>query len=316
MQCREAPSLGTFEDSPHNVWGTVPYENPNDGGTDFLCSIGWHNKGTSNEHYSSWGGCKHYKPTVFFGLYDLRDYWALFRHKGKKYVLWCGSDLRNLTKSFIFNDGKLRWLSKLCPGFKFILKWILKDAEHWVENTTEWHALQKYGFGSQICPSWLGEVDLPISYKWSKKPHIYVSTGSKRQEEYGFSVIERIAPLLPDHTFHLYGDTWETKQPNIRCHGRVPKEQMNEEIKNMQCGLRLNEFDGFSEVLAKAVLQGQYAISRIPYPLIPHYNNEEELVQYLQSLKKCYRPNKKAREYYQLKLNRFPWSKTHSPKDI
>ena len=60
--CRWAPSLGELEDTAENVWGTKPYI--------------W------TEHRK--------KSCVFFGLYDLRDYLALWMHEGKAWVLWAG----------------------------------------------------------------------------------------------------------------------------------------------------------------------------------------------------------------------------------
>lgn len=279
--CRMAPSLGSLEDTPQNIWGTPPY---------------------------SYKSHKH-QPTVFFGLYDVRDYYALWRHKGKKWVLWAGSDLRNLKDGFIWNDGRLRLLSTICPGFKWILKRILKKADHYVENKAEWQILKDWGWiNASIVPSYLGEVYVPVTFKWSKPAHVYLSCGKGRQKEYGFSIVERIAQYLPDIVFHLYGDEWKTKRANVIIHGSVPKEVMNQEIKGMQGALRLNESDGFSEILAKAVLQGQYAISRLEYPLIPSFDNEWELTALLRSLTITYEPNTKARSYYQRALNNYPWN--------
>ena len=71
-----APSLGTFEDSPENVWGTKIYKYPED----------------------------KFRPTCFMGVYDVRDYWALLRHRGKKAIFWCGSDILNLKNRFLFSE--------------------------------------------------------------------------------------------------------------------------------------------------------------------------------------------------------------------
>ena len=59
-------------------------------------------------------------------------------------------------------------------------------------------------------------------------------------------------------------------------HGRVAQEVMNEEIKEMQGALRLTEMDGFSEILAKSILWGQWPVSLIKYShilniLLHHY---------------------------------------------
>ena len=278
MQIRYAQSLGGgFEGHPKDVWGCSDYVDKN-------------------------------KPVVFCGMYDLRDYYALWKHKGKVYVFWCGSDIRNLVNGFVFNDGKLKWLSKLCPGFKFLVKHILEKAEHWCENHVERDALLKWGIEVvYVTPSYFGKVDIPITYKHSKNPEVYISCSKGRQKEYGFDIIERVAPQCPQITFHLYGDKWLTKHKNVISHGRVPIEQMNKETEDMQCSLRLNEFDGFSEITAKAILRGQYAITKIKYPQIPTYKNDKELIELLRSLSITYE-SCPARDMYRHFINKFPFN--------
>ena len=284
VQCRWAPSLGALEDTHQNVWGTVEYIDRN-------------------------------KPCVFFGLYDLRDYIALWRHKGKKWVLWAGSDIRNLMSGFMLNDGKLKWLSllikKLPPSFQqwmaFKLVRVLREAENWVENDLEAAELGKFDIECKVCPSYLGNVNLPVTYRWRKRTEVFVSSGVDRQEEYGFGVVERIAGELPWVVFHLYGASWVSKRSNVIVHGRVSKERMNRETATMQVGLRLNEFDGFSEILAKAVLRGQYAIGKVKFPMIPSYENDLELILELNKLRRQKEPNLKVREFYRSKLNDYPW---------
>jgi hypothetical protein len=271
IQCRVAPSLGELEDTPQNIWGTLPYTNKKE-------------------------------PCVFFGLYDLRDYIALYLHKGKSYILWAGSDILNLKKGFVLNNGKLRWISKI-PFVKRLIICLVKKSENWVENMVEKRTLNELGISTNICPSFLGNTDLPISYEEGK--NVYVSCGKNRQFEYGWGIIERIAPKLPEFTFHLYGDKWLTKQPNVIVHGRVSKEQMNKEIKDFQIGLRLNEFDGFSEITAKAILQGHHAVTRVTYPLIPCFETESDLIEVLKTLKG--KPDPYIREFYQRIINKYPW---------
>ncbi|KKM72328.1 hypothetical protein LCGC14_1421680 [marine sediment metagenome] len=70
-KCRVASSLGALEGTPYEAWGTIEYK-PEIHGKDSV---------------------------VFFGLYGLPDFYALWRHKGRKAILWCGSDL------IFFNNG-------------------------------------------------------------------------------------------------------------------------------------------------------------------------------------------------------------------
>lgn len=279
--CRVAPSLGALEGTHQEVWGTEEYH--------------W---------------IKHRKEKcVFFGVYDLRDYLALWWHRGGGWILWAGSDIRNLSQGFAFNDGKIYWLSKALKGS--LTRWILKQVkryQNWVENAWEGNLLEKMGVFSDICPSYMGQKEeIGVSYRQNDPCNVYLSASEGRQEEYGWGVVERIASWLPNHVFHLYGASWETRYENVIVHGRVPKEQMNREIRKYQIGLRLNETDGFSEILAKAVLMGQYAIGRIAHPHIPSYENEMDLILKLNKLSKEREPNE-AREWYLNNLNRYPWT--------
>lgn len=281
-KCRVAPSLGALEGTPKEAWGTDPYH----------CFI-----------------CSGDQPTVFFGLYDLRDYLALWLHRGPKWVLWAGSDARNLVSGFAFNDGKLKWLSKALRGvFTRLIVRVVSEAENWVENGWEASQLGKMGIPvAGVCPSYMGEVNLPLAYAPSEICHVYLSASEGRQEEYGWGVVERIASWLPNHVFHLYGAAWDTAHDNVIVHGRVPKHQMNDEIRPYQIGLRLNETDGFSEILAKAVLTGQYAVGRVKHPKIPSYENDMDLIITLNALAKNEGPNHEARTWYLNNLNRYPW---------
>src|SRR3990167_4550292 len=143
MQCRIAPSLGALEGHPNDVWGTTPYVSRS-------------------------------QPTVFFGLYDMRDYIALFRHQGKKDILWAGSDLRNLVNGFMLNDGKLKVASQLLRRFspvtqsRFMMWFVreLREAEHYVENEFEAGQLGLMDIECRITPSFMGNVrDYEIEYR-------------------------------------------------------------------------------------------------------------------------------------------------------
>ncbi|MEK6829246.1 MAG: hypothetical protein AABY15_03900 [Nanoarchaeota archaeon] len=281
---RWAPSLGELAGTHQEAWGTESYD--------------W------RRHRN--------EPTCFLGMYDLRDYLALWRHKGRKWILWCGSDLLNLWHNFLFNDGKLQWLSRNVRFWSVHRKIIsiINLAENWTENETEASVLRKLGIKvSGICPSFLGNIkNYSISYKHSFNPKVYVSCSGDKAEMYGFDIVERIAPKTPQIFFHLFGSNiWQSRQKNIICRGWIPKDQMNEEIKNMQCGLRLNEFDGFSEVCAKSILWGQYPIGKVKHPYIPSFNTEEELVALLNELSKKTKPNSEARDWYVKNLNCYPW---------
>lgn len=252
-RCRIAPSLGALEGTPAEVWGTLPY------------------------------GDK-YDPTVFFGLYGLPDFYTLWGHRGKKYILWAGSDIRHLIGGYWLDDSE--WGAKLPP--EPIANWISRNCESWVENKVEAEALRKLGIESKVCPSFMGDVNnFPVSEKRIEKRY-YSSVSSNDFELYGWAKINKIAEQNPDIGYHLYGNTVEWKAPkNVIVHGKVPKEIMNGEIKSMTGAIRLVDFDGCSELVVKAVLMGQEVISAIDYPFLHAKNPREELLK---------------------TLNKFPWN--------
>lgn len=279
--CRWSPTLGALESTSEQIWGTWPYE---------------------DEH----GEIHNIQaPTVFFGIYGLPDFYTLWRHQGKRWILWAGSDITHFTNGYWLEDG---------GGIKLdpepLAEWINKNCESWVENEVERQALAVMGIESQVCPSFLGDVSkFEVTYVPNDRPKVYLSVSGDNFKEYGWHFIEEIADRC-EVDFYLYGNKspWETKHHNVFVRGRVPKEVMNEEIKLMQCGLRLNEFDGFSEILAKSILWGQYpfAWASFQYPFIESFTNADELVELLNSLKDRNEPNP-ARSYYLKEVNKYPW---------
>lgn len=277
-KCRYAPSLGALERTHQEVWGTEEYVPEKD----------------------------LYEPVVFFGLYGLPDWYLLWRHKGKKAVLWAGSDIKHFLNGYwLDGEGNI----KIDP--KGLAVWLNWHCDNYVENEVEQEALRTIGIDSTIIPSYLGNIkEHPISFSPNIRPKVYVSSGINREIEYGFQIIEEIADKC-DVDFYLYGGEWQSQHKNVIVRGRIPKDEMNEEIRCMQSGLRLNEFDGFSEILAKSILWGQYPISRIPYPFIDSYRNNDELIKMLNELKLHVKPNVIAREYYQKNLNNYPWNENN-----
>jgi hypothetical protein len=268
IYCRKAPSLGDLEGTEAAAWGTLPYEGNLDA------------------------------PTVFFGLYSFADFKALHSHRGKKWILWAGSDIKHFTEGYWLDSvGRFR----LHPAA--IAPWMNEYCESWCENGVEQSVLKMSGIDAQVAPSFMGDVrDYEITYKHSDRPKVYASVSGDDFELYRWDGIEQLAAIHKNIEFHLYGNKkeWNSNLPNVIVHGRVPKEQMNLEVMQMQGGLRLLKFDGFSEILAKSVLWGQWPISAIPYP---HMLPIEELHR-LPALNKA---NLEGRDYYLSTLNKYPW---------
>lgn len=272
-QCRWSPTLGSLERTPQDVWGTDEYVDD-------------------------------VRPTVFMGLYGLPDFYALWRHKGEKHILWCGSDITNLKNHYWLEDG-----GGICIDRQGICEWINKHCTSWCENMVEAEALADIGIQARIRPSFLGDIeDFPLSWKPGNK--VYASVSGDNFELYGWDKINVLARENPGLAFHLYGNTvvWAPQAYNITVHGRVSKERMNAEISDMQCGLRMTEFDGMSEITVKSVLMGQWPVSLIEYP---HVLRPDQLSEILHKQE----PNTEGREYYRQVLNNFPWNANYEGQE-
>lgn len=255
IKCRWAPSLGKLEGTAEEVWGTAPY-----------------NPETDIE-----------KPCVFFGLYGLPDFYALWRHEGKKWILWAGSDIRHFLGGYWLDEaGEV--LIEPSP----LATWIRRNCESWVENDAEKKALEDVGIESSVCPSFLGNVDNFTPQEISEEPRYYSSVSGNDFGLYGWDAINAAAEKNPRITYYLYGNTvpWHGPQ-NVVVRGRMPKEAMNEEIKSMTGAMRMVAFEGCSELIVKSVLWGQRPVSLIPYKFLNSKNPRKALLSI---------------------LNRFPWN--------
>lgn len=272
-QCRIAPSLGQgFEGTPETAWGVKPYYGFND------------------------------LPCVFFGLYGLPDFYTFWRHNGPKAVLWAGSDIRNFLNGYWLDDkGEIR-LDPLAMA-----QWINQNCESYVENRVEQEALHNIGVHSLIVPSFLGKVDkFPVAYTYTGKIKLYTTVSGNDFKLYGWDKIPELANINPDVEFHLYGNTIfpfmdQAYPDNIVIHGRVSKQEMNAETRMMTGALRLTEFDGFSEIIAKSLLWGQWPVSLIEYP----HTLQPRNIDMLQLAKE---PNHEGREWLLSVVNKYPWN--------
>ena len=173
--CRYAPSLGALEDTPENIWGTE----------------------------SEFTEIAFNDPVVFFGLYGLPDFYKLWRHEGRKAILWCGTDILHFRDGYWLEDGGS---IKIRP--KPLSTWINKHCESYVENEVEYAALKELGIESIVVPSFLGKVaDYEISYVYSKTPKLYTSVSGDDFKRYGWGKIPVLAKANPNIEFHLYGNT-------------------------------------------------------------------------------------------------------------
>lgn len=179
-----------------------------------------------------------FKPTVFFGMYHEKDLEALQKHEGRKIILWCGSDILNITsktRGFFIRE------TNVC------------------ENLDEWIRLFGHGILAGVCPTFAGDVKKYQPIKNRDGNNVWMCCHPGREKEYGLNKLRK------GYIYHIYGVEGKNKK-NVIFHGKVSEEQLDDEIKNYQIAYRPNEFDGFSEVIAKGILMEQEIWSAIAYP--------------------------------------------------
>lgn len=214
-----------------------------------------------------------FSPGLFVGLYHIGDYLRFLFHLGNKQVIWCGTDILNLEQT-IFSS-----LIAKTPAY------------HICENKVEQQLLSQLGIQAEIRPFLFDDASkFTPCFKPSSTPHVFLTAHPGREGEYGIPIIRKIAPLLPDIRFHIYGIDGQNTE-NIMYHGLVSEDQFNDEIRHYQSCLRLNTFDGFGEGVAKSLLLAQYPITAISYPLVAYAPTAKDLIIHLKRLKYKDKPN-------------------------
>jgi hypothetical protein len=225
------------------------------------------------------------KEVFFQGLYFEQDYRAFIEHKGRKILYWNGSDI-------------LRMLQ--IPKWKQIIQ--STPARHLCHSYWQQEVLRRIGLEVEIYPIFFGNLeDFEVCFKPSKKPQVYMTSHDGRGEEYGVDRIERVAPKVPDVTFHIYGEENSTDNDNVIYHGWVDEEIMNEEIKEYQGAVKGGS-NGISVTLIKSSMMGQYPISYEKIEGLWHAPDDKNFIKQLNRLKDMKEPNLKLRKKY---LNHF-----------
>lgn len=248
--CRIAPSLGGgFAGTPESAWRTSTYNQ------DFHIN----------------------KNVCFFGLYGLPDFYALWRHKGRKCILWAGSDIKHFLNGYwLESKGAIRLNNKS------LAEWISQHCENYVENEVEYKALEDVGIISKIIPSFLGDVKNFQPQKNLLKNTYYSSVSGNDFKLYGWDKINVVAKQTPNAKYYLYGNTVEWKAPkNVIVRGRVSQQEMDNETKTMTGAMRMIAFEGFSEIVCKSILWGQKPISVIDYPFLNAEHPRQSLLKAL-----------------------------------
>ena len=218
-----------------------------------------------------------FSRTIFFGCYHIGDYIRILLHVGPRKVFWTGSDILNLTPF---------WARLLSRG------------RHYCENEVERRALRVRGIDAEVLPMIFTDFESEECFLPARKTHVFLTAHEGREKEYGIPIIvDEVSRECHKTTFHVYGVSGRSRR-NVIFHGKVSEEQFDREIRAYHAALRLNEFDGMSEVVAKSILCGQYPISKIIYPHIETYTDTKDLIRKIRALEIKQFPNQE-RIYWQ-----------------
>jgi len=232
-----------------------------------------------------------YMPVLFSGLYFPEDYEVFKNHQGKKAIFWNGSDVQILAQNLHYQN--------IIRSFPKIT--------HACHNSRLQSELFQLDILTDVRPIFFGNIDdYHVSYEQKANPEVYMIAHPGREKEYGVDEVKEIAQRLPNIKFHIYGIRGKNTN-NIIFHGQVPEIQMDQEIKNFQSCLRLNQHDGFSQTVMKSLLLGQYPITKIPYEETYWAETWLDLDFQLKKLETLKTPNFENRKKIIDRLNNFDW---------
>ncbi len=221
------------------------------------------------------------KSDVFFqGLYFEDDYLAFARHEGKRTLYWNGNDVIRMMQN---------------PNWRAII--LNRDAIHLCHSYWQKEVLRRIGLEIKIHPIFFGDMKkYPVSYKHSDNPQCYMTSHNGRGEEYGVFQVLKVAPLVPEVTFHIFGQDGADTD-NVKFRGWMDEDIMDAEIKNYQCCIKGGS-NGIAITLMKSILLGQYPISYEKIDGIWHAPNIRAFAQKLKLLKTMKKPNRELRKQY------------------
>ena len=232
-------------------------------------------------------GYKRYNPKtdlnkkVFFeGLYFEQDYKVFQKHEGEKIVYFNGSDVKRLLR-------KLSWM-------KIILS---TKATYLCQSKWQLPLLKAIGVKIKHFPIYFGDLSkFKVCYKHSKKPHMYITSHTGRDNEYGVDKILRVAPLVKDITFHIFGSEG-VDTDNVKYHGWVEEKIMDKQIQKFHGAIKGGS-DGISQTLTKSIMMGQYPISYKKIDGVSYAPTDTDFIKQLNRIKRMKKPNLKLRDKY------------------
>ena len=156
--------------------------------------------------------------SMFFGMYNKKDFDVLFKHQGDKYILWGGTDCND---NYSVRKENLEMISKY------------KNIKHFSISKNIQERLSKYNIKSEYI--YINMVNTDIFFPRKQKgDKIYIYNGHKKGNEYlyGKNIYTQIMNLLPQFQYILSNTLNKSY------------EKMGDVYSECFIGLRLTDRDG------------------------------------------------------------------------
>jgi glycosyltransferase involved in cell wall biosynthesis len=202
-----------------------------------------------------------YSPTLFFGIYNSEDINKLKNHKGKRYILWGGTDADSRFKN---REMILKFIKDLPDTIHFSSSQNLE--QRLVENKISNKKIE------------LDLVDRKLfkqTNKFGKKILIYNGFSKGNEHIYGSDVYEKVMDKLPNYEY-IFSNTLN-----------LPIEKMPEIYKSCCIVLRLTTNDASAQTVKECELMGLPIVHNGDNPKAIKWENENDISKTILKIKNC-----------------------------
>ncbi len=185
-------------------------------------------------------------------------------------MFWHGSDV--IIAKELFKQNKIN------------LKYI-NHATHFTDAPWLQNELIEIGIKPELLPF---KIVSPTEKKDTFKDFGAVTYIAQKNEKfYGIDNVFDLAQEYPADTFHIVGTNGSdfTSPKNVKFHGWVSKDKMNELLDQYPIFLRLAKHDGYSLSVLEAIGNGNEVIWNYPHPKTHIASGKEELIKQYSVLK-------------------------------
>lgn len=162
--------------------------------------------------------------------------------------------------------------------------------------------LRSCGIEAAFCPVICGLLDSDIApvYPLPEKMAAFSYIPLGREGFYGESLVLSAARNNPDISFTIVAND-QSRQPrdlsNVRYHGWISADEMEEVMRNSTCCIRLTKHDGLAGTLMEAIMRGRYGVFSYSHPYIHKVSNTEEIDLALADIRSKGEPNHMGAEF-------------------